>query len=339
MMRAFARAWEFERGPLRIQPARPKYAVICYHTVGNLEVPYFCRLASELFGRQIAYLVDHYRVISLEQMFTELRSGEVHSPAVVITFDDGYRGVFSHAFPIMKKYGVTATVFLTGDLIEKGEVAWYDRIFSSLIHAEREEIHFAGSSHALTGTEERIQVAARLVKHLRAGNDADRRDFCQLLERESPAFAQELRNRAMTWGEVAEMHRAGFHFGCHTMTHPVAARLTREQFLQEVMECKQLIEKRLGTPCIDFAFPFGKRDECGGTELLVEAGFRSAMTTEYGINGSETSLFELRRVSSGDAPTVELFAFDLARAMVHGAEKSALGLPELQGAGRVMSRA
>jgi peptidoglycan/xylan/chitin deacetylase (PgdA/CDA1 family) len=339
MMRAFARKWELAQSPQRIRPSGPKYAVICYHTVGNTGVPFFCGLTGELFERQIAYLVKHYRVVSLGEMLAELKAGIKLPPAVVLTFDDGYRGVYTHAYPVMKKYGVTATVFLTGNSIEHGEVAWYDRIFSSLIHDRRTEIHFDGSSHALSGPADRIQVSAQLVKYLRAKSDRERLEFCEALERESPALPEELVNRVMTWDEVIEMQRAGFQFGCHTMTHPVAARLTREQFAAEISECKRLVETRLGTACVDFAFPFGKRDECTSAEVLVQRGFRSAMTTEYGINGPGTSPFELRRVSSGDMPSLDLFAFDLARAMVHGAESSALGLPELRGTEREKVRA
>ncbi len=339
MMRALARSWEIEREPMRVRSAGPKYAVICYHTVGNTGVPFFCGLPGELFERQIAYLVKHYRVISLDQMLGELKAGNALPPAVVLTFDDGYRGVYSHAFPVMKEHGVTATVFLTGDSIEHGQVAWYDRIFSSLMHDRRNEIHFDGRSHGLTGPDGRIQVAAELVKYLRTKPDRERLEFSEVLERESPAVPEELANRVMTWSEVVEMRRAGFQFGCHTMTHPVASRLTREQFLAEVTECKRLIETRLDAACVDFAFPFGKRDECANADVLVEAGFRSAMTTEYGVNGPGTSLFELRRVSSGDLPSLELFAFDLAKVMVRGAENSALGLPELQGTEREKIRA
>jgi len=339
VLRGIARAWELHRGPARLRSAGQKYAVICYHTVGNTGVPYFCPLTSELFDRQLAYLVRHYRVISLEQMLAELKAGTVLPPAVVLTFDDGYRGVYSHAFPLMKKHGVTATVYLAGRLVETGEVAWYDRIFSSVIHSEQKEIEFGGNTHALGSRGERVQLSAKLVTYLRTRDDRERQEFCAALERENPVSADELANRLMSWDEIAEMQREGFRFGCHTMTHPVASRLTREQFRAEVSECKQLIETRLRTPCVDFAYPFGKRDECAGTEVLAECGFRSAATTEYGLNGPATSPFELRRVSSGDMPSLDLFALDLAKVMLHGAESAALQLPQFRQAEREKIRA
>lgn len=37
--------------------------------------------------------------------------------ALVITFDDGFKGVYKHAFPVLKDHGWTATIFLVADLI------------------------------------------------------------------------------------------------------------------------------------------------------------------------------------------------------------------------------
>ncbi len=72
------------------------------------------------FERQMHYLHDHgYRCLSLSELLQPF--GEKGIPrrtrALALTFDDGYGGFFTLAYPILRHYGFTATVFLVTDRI------------------------------------------------------------------------------------------------------------------------------------------------------------------------------------------------------------------------------
>lgn len=66
------------------------------------------------FEKQIKFLLDNaYEVISLNKLVSMVVNGnELNRKTVVITFDDGYRTIFTNAFPVLKKYEIHATVFL-----------------------------------------------------------------------------------------------------------------------------------------------------------------------------------------------------------------------------------
>jgi peptidoglycan/xylan/chitin deacetylase (PgdA/CDA1 family) len=61
----------------------------------------------------MAAVASSCRVISLAQAVTELDGGGPASPAVVLTFDDGYRDNLIHALPILQQHRLPATIFLT----------------------------------------------------------------------------------------------------------------------------------------------------------------------------------------------------------------------------------
>lgn len=101
--------------------------VLMYHSVSNAREteahPYFwLNTTPELFEAQMRFLKEnHYDVISLSHA-GELLCGapsKHDKPAspVVITFDDGFRDFYLNAFPILEKYGFTATVFLPTEYI------------------------------------------------------------------------------------------------------------------------------------------------------------------------------------------------------------------------------
>ncbi len=87
--------------------------ILCYHRFGNGCDSPLC-VSAELFDHQMRYLRNNgYRVITPEQMLAFLEYREpLPKKSVMITIDDGYRSVYEVAYPILKKYGYPATLFV-----------------------------------------------------------------------------------------------------------------------------------------------------------------------------------------------------------------------------------
>ncbi|WP_088226241.1 polysaccharide deacetylase family protein [Desulfosporosinus sp. FKB] len=105
----------------------PRYIpVLYYHSImreANNEV----RMPPEQFEAQIVYLHDQgYQSITLNQLYQSLyQRGALPEKPFVITFDDGYEDNYQTAYPLLKKYGYTATVFMiSGYINEKGFLTW-----------------------------------------------------------------------------------------------------------------------------------------------------------------------------------------------------------------------
>lgn len=82
-------------------------------------------LSIQDFDNQMAYLYSRgYTAITSDQLFDYLISGaRLPAKPVLITFDDGYANNYTNAYPILKKYGFTASIFLISDVI--GQNPWY----------------------------------------------------------------------------------------------------------------------------------------------------------------------------------------------------------------------
>ena len=99
--------------------------ILCYHRFGTGNNKMV--MSPTNFAAQLEWLArNHYRVIRLAQLSAFLAGREALPPrSVVITIDDGYESVHRHAFPLLKKYGFPATLFVYTDFIGSNDgLSW-----------------------------------------------------------------------------------------------------------------------------------------------------------------------------------------------------------------------
>ncbi|HZW04740.1 MAG TPA: polysaccharide deacetylase family protein, partial [Anaerolineaceae bacterium] len=147
--------------PTTLEPLADMPLILAYHSVSDARTDGLA-VRPEAFDWQMRWLAEHgYRAATLSQWAVGAASrGE---RAVWITFDDGYADNAAVAFPILQRYGFTATVFLVASAVGSGAVFWWDRAklaggtdpgpFAPLDWAQVEQLAAAGfefGSHTLT---------------------------------------------------------------------------------------------------------------------------------------------------------------------------------------------
>lgn len=96
-----------------------KVMVLNYHKIDNTFISLAVR--PEDFEYQMKYLHDNgYHAISPDELYESLAgNGELPENPVLITFDDGYLDNYTNAYPILKKYGFKATIFVITSFLGK----------------------------------------------------------------------------------------------------------------------------------------------------------------------------------------------------------------------------
>jgi peptidoglycan/xylan/chitin deacetylase (PgdA/CDA1 family) len=91
--------------------------ILCYHRFGPR--PSQLVVTPAAFEAQMDYLARNgYHVLPLSRVMAFVERGEpIPRKSVVLTIDDGFRSTYEVAFPILKKYGFQATVFLYSDFV------------------------------------------------------------------------------------------------------------------------------------------------------------------------------------------------------------------------------
>ncbi len=81
--------------------AKPGGRILCYHDISNASDSPYAVTPSD-FDRQMRYLVEHCALVSVDELVRAMRTGGPIPPrAIAVTIDDGYLGVYSHAYPIL----------------------------------------------------------------------------------------------------------------------------------------------------------------------------------------------------------------------------------------------
>jgi len=100
--------------------------ILTYHNFTKDEGDSY-KINIEEFEKQMDCLATHnYSVISLSELLTGLKTGQLPPKPIAITIDDGFKSTYTLAYPILKKHNFPATLFLYTNFIEKnnGSLTW-----------------------------------------------------------------------------------------------------------------------------------------------------------------------------------------------------------------------
>jgi hypothetical protein len=140
-VRRFAARFLFASGAIgayRRLALRNRAVVLMYHRVMPREEPASAafegiRVDPATFELQMAYLRKHFHLLALVDLRLHLWKRIPFPPnSCLVTFDDGWRDNYIHAYPVLNRYEIPAVVFLTVGHIGTRKRFWQDRTFAIL---------------------------------------------------------------------------------------------------------------------------------------------------------------------------------------------------------------
>ena len=265
---------------------RPRFLILTYHRVcGSSKKGGCLGIPEDVFEEHVKFIKDNFKTVSMEDGFKALYEGESGEIYATINFDDGYMDNYLHAYPVLKKYKMPATVYLTTDFIGKEDIFWWDRVFRII-----------SSSYA--NEKEKAQAAEAINLSLREKPQHEIEAVIRKLEERFKPSGHIKPILMLGWKKIKEMKKSGIDFGAHTKTHKNLCMLGDDEALEELIGSKREIEKGLGEEVRYFSYPFGIFDE-RVKALVKKAGFKYARSTRKGFNHRDVDRFSLRSIGGG----------------------------------------
>jgi len=268
--------------------------VLAYHRITDHDVPDFdtfkpnVSASPEDFAEQMDFIRERFNVIALDDLLAWLR-GEAELPRfpVLITFDDGYRDNFTHAFPILRERNLPAVIFLTSNAIENTEPFWWDMVAYCFFHTSlcEAELPLVGRKnwHA---PGERNTVMRQYLDALKQVPEYEKRAAVQELPQklEVTVDQQRFADMFLTWDHVRTMVAQRVAMGAHTQDHPIMTRIPLEKAREEAIGSRARIEAETGQTVLSFAYTNGLASDFNRDvqDMLREEGFQVAFTLLHG---------------------------------------------------------
>ena len=287
---------------------RGRARIICFHRVAD-DKPYpWMPLGSIRLGEfenRISYICSKYKLLTLQELAERiLRREPLLQDSMVLTFDDGHKDMYFNAYPVLRKYGAPATVFLTTGHMGTGELFWWDKIGYVVYNSRLDMIELDGVSLSIRTTEEKRKTVDALVAEADTGSEDQKKMLINNLATAGgvkiPDGLGEKLN--LSWSEIHAMSSNGIDFGAHTVTHPVLTRASLQQAKYEIFQSKVEIENRLNKQVTAFAYPRGMLGDFNAqtVALLKQAGFKCAVTGIPGMISQQTDPYKFGRIAPGD---------------------------------------
>lgn len=320
-----ARGWVYLNSPTGRRQLRGAGLILMLHRVlpddRAAALPHRNELCvgPQAFERLLRWLRQHFDCLPLLDLLQGHGSGK--RPRVALTFDDGWRDNALHAFPLLQRYEMPASIFLSTDFIGSRQRFWWESLGETL-----------WGSHGEPARHQMIEKLRRVGRPLPAAyfmHDAPRArslalaHYLQSLKSLAPqalhlltdACPAESLPQALDWHQVRQLEDSGLiSFGPHGASHALLPGLDDHRLEDEISRSHHALAAGCRNPLPVYCYPNGDHD-LRVRQRLAAHRYPWALSTRAGLCQSSDDPLALPRigVSQRNASRPSLLAWRISR--------------------------
>jgi peptidoglycan/xylan/chitin deacetylase (PgdA/CDA1 family) len=307
---------------------RPKGMVLLYHRVADVEFdPQLLCVSPRNFKQHLEVLGKHWVPASLTHLSRSIYDVAVDHRAVAVTFDDGYADNLYNAKPLLERYGVPATVFVSSGYVGQSREFWWDELERLLLGSselpreialsidgqgfkwtldeagdydlKQRQTYYGWNLLEQKDPTQRHRVFRALCDLLRSFGEPRRTEaLSQLRELTSDDQARRTHS-VLSCEELCRLADGGLvEIGSHTVNHVRLSALPRADQEKEIEDDKKRLEGMLGRGIDVFSYPFGSSNDYTNETVkqVRQAGFQLACANYNGLVVNSTDRFQVPRL-------------------------------------------
>ena len=259
--------------------------ILVFHSLDRLgDTRYNSRfVAADYFDAFLDYCTSHFNVISLDDFYAKKFKPNMLN--IALTFDDGLFNNYELALPLLKKYNVPATFFIT-TIREKYPFIWSDYIDLVSFYTTKKEVIFEGNLYKKNRKNEFTFNGISLKNRCKS------LEFHQI-EAIFPLFTAEWQTitnsnlteywKLMNKEQINEISdNSLFSVGSHAVTHANLVEINYADAKDEIARSKKRLEEITGKEITAFAFPFGTYNQ-HLVDFCEEVGYSKILLLDYNL--------------------------------------------------------
>jgi peptidoglycan/xylan/chitin deacetylase (PgdA/CDA1 family) len=220
--------------------------------------------------KHLDWIGRNFEIVSLDDLTSKMNRRGRSKPLAAVTFDDGYSDVFYNAFPLLKRKGIPAGIFVVTDLVGTTEVPVHDRLYAVLSQSWSRR---TAARKELARLQNPFSATQYLLRH------CSQEHVLAVIDSLNPQKAPDALH-PVSWEMLAAIRDAGMTIGSHSKTHAFLTNESPARVRDEARNSRATLQQRLGINATCFAYPGGDFNP-SVVDAVHAAGYRLA----FGICG------------------------------------------------------
>ncbi|MGY6521534.1 MAG: polysaccharide deacetylase family protein [Mongoliitalea sp.] len=195
-------------------------------------------------------LKSNFRMVGTDQLLRYYYGNQPLENACHITIDDGDQSVYTHLFPLIKKYQVPVSIYVSPHAIQTGQNFWFQEIkdydykqflnYYQGLKSQKQEFINEKQVSGILKTLPVDEINDIIASYKKKFNIPDKKRM------------------GMDLKQVQELNKSGLvTIGAHTMNHPILKNETDERVAWEIKDSVTQLSDLLNQEICCFAYPNG----------------------------------------------------------------------------------
>jgi peptidoglycan/xylan/chitin deacetylase (PgdA/CDA1 family) len=289
-----------------------KAIILMYHSISDPGIdPWELAVSPSNFEKQLQVLKKIYKVSSVQDIVSRVQKGRLKNKSIALSFDDGYRDNIENAAPLLEKYKVPATFFITNNFGD-GKIYWWNKLANLILRTPQLPADFnitiGGEIFNYSiGEESTLNEYLKNLheKWVAPGTPPTKRSklfykLWQLMQPLPPGEIDDLLSQIKNWTGTteeitypdtsliseAQLKKLTNHdlidIGLHTVNHIALSYHSAEVQEAEIFQNKKQLEQFLNKKITTIAYPYGEYNSTT-LDIVKKIGLQAGFTVEYNV--------------------------------------------------------
>lgn len=278
-----------------------KSYILLYHGVTDsksIGIENFSKkhINATIFEKQMKWISENKNVVSIRNIKDKPNS-------VAVTFDDTFKNIHDVALPILKKYNIPATFFITTNFIDSKKYFWVDELEHMINFSIKNKIKVDGKVYNVVDDTSKIATLSEIKYKLKNSIPSDRDLFLKKIKSQTGWNDNVVIDnyKMLTSDDVKNLDNYPmYEVGGHTVNHEILSYLTDNELEYEISECIKTLENIVGRKIDLFSYPEGQEHHYNKKVIncLKDNGITISPSAIDGFLGDEDE-FNYRRIMVG----------------------------------------
>ena len=289
--------------------------ILCYHGVTDykskgIENYNLKHINYKLFEKQIKKIKKNYVALSMNEVVMYIRE-KIKFPknSLAVTFDDGFKNNYTIAAPILEKYGIQSTFYLSTGFIETEKMFWVDIVEDTINRTKKNKIKLNIDNKTLIFKTEsfknKIDSTKKIKTILKKTPVIIKDQIIKSLVKVTNVIPSTNASENYKKLSKIEIKALGsnklFTIGAHTINNNSLTMLKSKELKKEISGSISYLSNLLKIPINHFSYPEGSKKDFNDQiiKYLKKSEIICSPSAIPGFNNFKTDPFKLKRFMIG----------------------------------------